>query len=171
MSSGFPATVAEVLARTGMDPTALVLEVTEDVVIEDSQRAMTVLGDLGGLGIRLALDDFGTGYSSLSYLRHLPVHILKIDRSFITDIGDSPEAGAIAASVTDLAHVLGLTVTAEGVETPTEADAVRAMGCECAQGYFYARPMPADGIDSHLNASPAEQTRRVLLGRSSTAES
>ena len=90
MSPDFCATVASVLARTGMDPTALVLEITENIFIEDSERAMTVLADLKGLGVRLALDDFGTGYSSLSYLRRLPIDIVKIDQSFIADIGPRP---------------------------------------------------------------------------------
>jgi diguanylate cyclase (GGDEF)-like protein len=139
---GFCANVARVLDATAMDPTALVLEMTENIFIEDSDRAMRVLAELNELGIRLALDDFGTGYSSLSYLRRLPIHIVKIDQGFVADIGSAPTGSAIVAAVTNLAHVLGLTVIAEGVETQDQRDEVSAMGCEYAQGYFYARPMP-----------------------------
>ena len=162
--------VKRVLAETDMDPSAFVLEMTENVFIEDSERAMTVLADLNELGIRLALDDFGTGYSSLSYLRRLPVHIVKIDQGFIADIGKDPAGGAIVAAVTNLAHVLGLTVTAEGVETEHQRDEVRAMGCESAQGYFYARPMPASAIarpacDRASDPAAAASSPRRGLGR------
>jgi diguanylate cyclase (GGDEF)-like protein len=150
MSHGFFAAVVLLLARTGMDPTALVLEITEDVVIEDSDRAMTMLDSLRGLGIRLALDDFGTGYSSLSYLLRLPVDIVKIDQSFISHLGHPQKGAAIVAAVTNLAHVLGLNVVAEGVETQQQHAEISAIGCEFAQGYFYAAPMSAAAISSHL---------------------
>jgi EAL domain-containing protein (putative c-di-GMP-specific phosphodiesterase class I) len=148
----FLRTVASVLDRTGMDPAALVLEMTENIFIEDTERAMAVLADLNELGVRLALDDFGTGYSSLSYLRRLPIHIVKIDQSFIADLGS--DSGQIVAAVTGLAHVLGLAVTAEGVETQTQRDQVSAIGCEYAQGYYYARPMAASDIAGRLAAGP-----------------
>jgi diguanylate cyclase (GGDEF)-like protein len=146
----FVRTVGSVLERTDMDPRALVLEVTENIFIEDTERAMTVLAELKQFGIRLALDDFGTGYSSLSYLRRLPIHIVKIDQSFIADIGSHPEGSAIVAAVTELAHVLGLAVTAEGVETQIQRDQVSAIGCEFSQGYYYSRPMPAEAIAAQL---------------------
>jgi diguanylate cyclase (GGDEF)-like protein len=148
----FVRVVANVLARTGMDPSALVLEMTENIFIEDSERAMAVLAELKELGVRLALDDFGTGYSSLSYLRRLPIHIVKIDQSFVADLGS--DGGAIVAAVTDLAHVLGLAVTAEGVETRIQRDQVSAFGCDLAQGYYFARPMPAADLGVQLNANP-----------------
>ena len=157
IGTGFCAKVARVLDRTGMNPTALVLEITENIFIEDAQRAMTVLADLNNLGIRLALDDFGTGFSSLSYLRRLPIHIVKIDQSFIADIGHSAADRAIVAAVTNLAHILGLTVTAEGVETRQQSDEVSAIGCENAQGFFYGRPMPAIEIGALLGARPIGQ--------------
>ena len=109
-----------------------------------------MLAELDELGIQLALDDFGTGYSSLSYLRRLPVHMVKIDQGFIADIGTAPRGGAIVAAVTNLAHVLGLSVVAEGVETQDQRDEVSAIGCESAQGFFYARPMSADAISANL---------------------
>ena len=150
MSADFTATIASILARTGMDPHALVLEITENIFVEDSERATTVLADIKSLGIQLALDDFGTGYSSLSYLRRLPIDIVKIDQSFIADIDYAPAGRTIVAAVTDLAHGLGLTVVAEGVETQNQRDQIQAIGCESSQGYFYARPMPAAEIDTHL---------------------
>ena len=155
MSRDFVSTVERVMSRTAMDPTALVLEMTETIFIEDSERAMTVLNDLSDLGIGLALDDFGTGYSSLSYLRRLPIDIVKIDQGFISDIGQVPTGSAIVAAVTHLAHVLGLTVTAEGVQTQAQRDEITAIGCDFAQGYFYARPMPAAAIHTRLGAPTA----------------
>ena len=159
ISEDFCGIVARVLDKTGMDPTALILEVTENTFIEDSERAMTVLYDLRELGIRLALDDFGTGYSSLSYLRRLPVQIVKIDQGFIADIGNTPTSSAILAAVTNLAHVLGLNVTAEGVETERQRAEVTAIGCDAAQGYFYARPMPAAAIGALLGARSSTPLR------------
>jgi diguanylate cyclase (GGDEF)-like protein len=150
----FLRTVVSVLDRTGMDPAALVLEMTENIFIEDAERAMAVLADLQKLGVRLALDDFGTGYSSLSYLRRLPIDIVKIDQSFIADIGDDPDGAAIVAAVTELAHVLRLAVTAEGVETEIQRNQISSIGCEYAQGYYYARPMPAADIAAHLATIP-----------------
>jgi diguanylate cyclase (GGDEF)-like protein len=166
MSADFTATIASILSRTGMDPHALVLEITENVFVEDSEHATTVLADLKTLGIRLALDDFGTGYSSLSYLRRLPIDIVKIDQSFIADIGYTPSGRTIVAAVTDLAHGLGLTVVAEGVETPSQRDEVQAIGCESSQGYFYARPMPATDIDTHLTTPSATPPRLPALAAS-----
>jgi diguanylate cyclase (GGDEF)-like protein len=153
MSGDFCATVAAVLDRTGMDPAALVIEITESVLIDDTERAMTVLGDLKQCGVQLALDDFGTGYSSLSYLRELPIDIVKIDQSFIAGIGHGPEGSAIVAAVTTLAHVLDLTVTAEGVETRIQHDEVANIGCESAQGFYYTMPLSAAAFGAQLDAS------------------
>jgi len=141
MNWTFPSVVSRILKSTGMDPTALVLEITENVFIEDIERASAVLADLKELGIRLALDDFGTGYSSLAYLRRLPIDVVKIDRSFIDDIGLAPSGATIVAAVTDLAHALGYAVTAEGVETARQNEEVVALGCDFAQGFLYGRPM------------------------------
>jgi EAL domain-containing protein (putative c-di-GMP-specific phosphodiesterase class I) len=150
----FSATVAEALRETGMDPRALILEMTEDILIEDTELAMTVLRELRDLGIRIALDDFGTGFSSLSYLRRLPIDIVKIDQGFIADIGRAAEGREIAAAVTNLAHVLGKSVTAEGVETEHQRHAVADMGCDLAQGYYFGRPMSAADIAARLNVGP-----------------
>jgi len=152
MDRGFSGTVAAILDRTAMDPGALILEMTEGIFIEDTVRAMTVLADLRALGVRVALDDFGTGYSSLSYLGQFPVDILKIDQGFIADIGGKPTAAAIITAVTNLAHVLGLSVTAEGVETQAQREEITAIGCENAQGFLYARPMPSHEVADRLSA-------------------
>ena len=151
MGPGFAASVAQVLDETGMDPTALVLEMTEAILVEDGDRAMSVLGDLKTLGVRLALDDFGTGYSSLSCLRRFPVDIVKIDRSFVADLGRDPGASTTVAAVTQLAHALGKVVTAEGVENVDQCDEVVSVGCEAAQGFFFARPMTAADFCAQLN--------------------
>jgi diguanylate cyclase (GGDEF)-like protein len=166
MSPDFAATVDSVLSRTGMDPLALVLEITENVFIEESDRTMTALARLKELGIRVALDDFGTGYSSLGYLRHLPIDMVKIDKSFVADIGGDGTACAIVAAVTNLAHVLGLTVTAEGVETQGQHDQVVAIGCESAQGFFYARPLPAAAVLERVAVGGPgnSRKRRARLG-------
>jgi EAL domain-containing protein (putative c-di-GMP-specific phosphodiesterase class I) len=163
MSPNFCRSVAGILAATGMEPSKLILEVTENIFIEDSARAMTVLADLKDLGVRIALDDFGTGYSSLSYLRTLPLDIVKIDQSFIADIDQAPSGGAIVAAVTNLAYVLGLTVIAEGVETQDQHDGVVEMGCTAAQGYYFARPMPSAAIQALL-AAPPEGVARLPVG-------
>jgi EAL domain-containing protein (putative c-di-GMP-specific phosphodiesterase class I) len=148
--------VTGVLADTGMDPGALILEVTETLLLEDSARAVAVLADLRAIGVRLALDDFGTGFSSLSYLQRLPVDIVKIDRRFISGIERPGKSSAIVEAITTMAHVLGLAVTAEGVETRPERDMVQSVGCDRAQGYYYARPMTASAIEAHLAAPLAD---------------
>jgi diguanylate cyclase (GGDEF)-like protein len=159
MSAQFVTVVAGVLARTGMAPSALVLEMTEHILIEDSVRAMTVLSDLRTLGVRISLDDFGTGYSSLSYLRRLPIDIVKIDQGFVADLGQASVGRAIVVAVTNLAHVLNLTVVAEGVETKAQRDAVASIGCELAQGFYFAEPMAATAMAATLSSLPALAVR------------
>jgi EAL domain-containing protein (putative c-di-GMP-specific phosphodiesterase class I) len=118
-----------------------------------------VLDDLKQLGVRLALDDFGTGYSSLSYLRRMPIDIVKVDQGFVADIDQAPGVDAIIAAVTNLSHALGLTVTAEGVETERQRDEVNAIGCDSSQGFFYARPMAAETFNGHLGRQPGGELR------------
>ena len=163
---GFCGLVLSALARTGMDPEALVLEITESILIEDTEHTMTVLTALRDSGIRLALDDFGTGYSALSYLRRMPIDMVKIDQSFVADIDDAATGGAIVEAVTNLAHVLGLSVTAEGVESESQRDEVRSIGCELAQGFFYSPPVPAAVIGTYLSeAAPAPVHRAHARSR------
>jgi EAL domain-containing protein (putative c-di-GMP-specific phosphodiesterase class I) len=136
------------------------LEVTESVVMEQPEASATVLRALKDLGVRVAMDDFGTGYSSLAYLRQFPFDLLKIDRAFVAGVTASDQDRAIVRTIVDLARALGLTVVAEGVETPEQLAVLRELGCEVAQGYLFARPQPAEGVTAILRAgSAAVQTR------------
>jgi diguanylate cyclase (GGDEF)-like protein len=148
MSTDFTATVEEVLLTTGTAPELVTLELTESVFVRDSERALLVLNDLKRLGVMLALDDFGTGYSSLTYLNRFPVDIVKIDQGFIANLGRDRSSHAIVSAVVMLAHALTLTVAAEGVETVRQHDDVAALGCDACQGYYFARPMPAEAFDA-----------------------
>ncbi|NEK87553.1 EAL domain-containing protein [Blastococcus saxobsidens] len=164
MDPSFADVVADVLERTRMDPAALVLELTEGIFIEDGSRDTAVLVDLKALGVRLTLDDFGTGYCSLGYLRRFPVDAIKIDQGFVADIGHDPSGAAIVAAVSDLAHALGLHVTAEGVERREQHDVVTGIGCELAQGFLYSRPLPAPDVRDLLRGGrdlrPPRSVRR-----------
>jgi len=144
--------VAEILQRTGVDPGRLELEITESVLMEDSDAPHETLAGLRTLGVRLVLDDFGTGYSSLSYLQRLPLDVLKIDRSFVRPLGESAEDARIAGAIVELARGLGLTVVAEGVETETQLECLRELNCPLAQGFYFARPAPAEEIAGVLRA-------------------
>jgi diguanylate cyclase (GGDEF)-like protein len=154
-------TVRGALDRSGLAPGSLVLELIEDVVIKDVGAASSRLSELKVLGIRLAVDDFGTGYSSLNYLRSLPFDILKIDKSFIDDITVDPTKFAVGKLIIDLAHTLGLRTVAEGVERPEQAAALRELKCHAAQGYLFARPLPASAADELIRGwrSVAPETR------------
>ncbi|MGH9007203.1 MAG: putative bifunctional diguanylate cyclase/phosphodiesterase, partial [Acidimicrobiales bacterium] len=140
-SSEFARDVERVLATTGLPASALSLEVTESVIVTEGSIGHEVLEDLQRVGVRLAIDDFGIGYSSLSYLSKLPVHSLKVDRTFIAGLGTAQDSSIVAAMV-DLAHKLGLEVVAEGVETETELEQLRDAHCDEAQGFLLGRPAP-----------------------------
>jgi diguanylate cyclase len=133
---------------------ALKLEITESVLMLDPERARTVLDGLRALGVRIALDDYGTGYSALAYLRDLPVDELKLDRSFIARITTDPRSAAIVRSTVELAHALGLRVVAEGIEDQATFDAVASFGCDCAQGYFFSRPVPSATFATTIGHGP-----------------
>ncbi len=141
-------TVESILARTGLAPEHLTLEITESALMKDAAGALEVLTALKGLGVLLAIDDFGTGYSSLSYLQHFPLDLLKVDRSFVAELGTTPESGEIVAAVIKLAHALGLKVVAEGVETTEQLDLLQSFGCDQAQGFLFSKPVPASEIVS-----------------------
>jgi EAL domain-containing protein (putative c-di-GMP-specific phosphodiesterase class I) len=141
--------VREALEESGLDPALLTLEITETVMVADTEVAVRRLHELKALGVRLAMDDFGTGYSSLSYLNAFPVDVLKMDRSFLRD-GATPEASGLASAVIAIGETLRLDVVAEGIELPAQADALRDLGCDLGQGFYFARPMTADGVVEHL---------------------
>ena len=132
-----------VLAETGLDPALLRLEITETATVEDADRAVAVMSALSALGIRMSIDDFGTGFSSLSYLHRFPLHVLKIDRSFVSRMETSRESRQIVHTLMNLARSLGMEVVAEGAETAAEVERLRAMGCDYCQGFYFARPLEA----------------------------
>ena len=137
-----PATVAEIIARTGIDPVHLRLEITESVLVEESATAIASLEALNELGVRLVLDDFGTGYSSLAYLNRFPFHALKIDRSFVDALGIEQERTAIVEAIIGMARALSLDVIAEGVENEVQLAELRRLGCDYAQGHLFHAAMP-----------------------------
>jgi diguanylate cyclase (GGDEF)-like protein len=147
-----PQQVAEILARHDVAPDRLVVEVTESAAMADPHRAVAVLAALRATGVGVSVDDFGTGNASIEYLAKLPASEIKIDRSFITDILEDPRAEAIVRSTIDLARNLGLSVVAEGIETAAVLDHLTALGCDTGQGYFIARPQPAEQLTLMLNA-------------------
>lgn len=142
--NGFSETVCRILEESGTDPSCLELELTESALMQPTNEVLARMQRLRSLGIRLALDDFGTGYSSLSYLKRLPIHRLKIDRSFVQDLPDDPEDVAIASATLSLARNLGMEVVAEGVETEAQREFLRERGCPVLQGYLFSRPLPAE---------------------------
>jgi EAL domain-containing protein (putative c-di-GMP-specific phosphodiesterase class I) len=141
-----PATVAEIIARTGMDPVHLRLEITESVLVEESATAIASLEALNEIGVRLVLDDFGTGYSSLAYLNRFPFHALKIDRSFVDALGMEQERTAIVEAIIGMARALSLDVIAEGVENEVQLAELRRLGCDYAQGHLFHAAMPAGEV-------------------------
>ncbi len=142
-SRGLVAMVTSALAEAGLAPQRLELEVTETALLDDSEATIEILHQLRALGVRISLDDFGVGYSSLSYLRKFPFDRIKIDRSFVGTLGESPESIAIVRTIASLGSVLGVETTAEGVETDAQLDFVRACGCTAVQGYYFGRPVAA----------------------------
>jgi diguanylate cyclase (GGDEF)-like protein len=144
----FVAMVEEVLAETGLEPARLVLEITESVLIDDPDKAMTAMEAIRGLGVQIALDDFGSGFSSLSYLRKSHFDALKIDRAFVADLDEGAEAASIVHCVVNLGRALGLKVVAEGVETSAHAAFLRAAGCHAMQGYLFGRPMSVEAFEA-----------------------
>ncbi|KMO36005.1 hypothetical protein VQ02_16240 [Methylobacterium variabile] len=146
------ATVIAALREAELDPHRLELEITEGVLLQDSEATLAILHRLKRLGVRIAMDDFGTGYSSLGYLRAFPFDKIKIDRAFVADLAVRPDAVAIVRAVTTLADSLGMTTTAEGVETEEQLAHLREAGCTEVQGYLISRPVPADAVAPMLRA-------------------
>jgi EAL domain-containing protein (putative c-di-GMP-specific phosphodiesterase class I) len=136
--------VGRTLRQTGLESRWLGLELTETVLVNHQKEGADTLHALRAMGLHLSVDDFGTGYSSFSYLKHFPLDTLKIDRTFIREITSDPDDAAISTAIIALGHALGLTVTAEGVETEDQVTLLREQGCDEIQGYFFSRPLPAD---------------------------
>lgn len=151
-----PALVARVLKETGLPATALELEITESVVVRESLRAADILSQLRAQGVGIAIDDFGVGYSSFAYLRELPVDRLKLDRSFLSSVPDSVGDSRLVAALIAMGHRLEVGIVAEGVETPEQAAFLVAHGCDEAQGYYLARPMPEEAFGTLLMAHSQE---------------
>jgi predicted signal transduction protein with EAL and GGDEF domain len=140
--------VAAALGESGLPPAALVLEMTESVLIDDSEATLGPLRALKALGVRLAVDDFGTGYSSLAYLHRFPIDVIKLDKAFVAGIARGGRDAALARAVLSLGDALGLQTVAEGVETAEQRAHLRELGCRLAQGYLFARPTDAAGLDA-----------------------
>jgi diguanylate cyclase (GGDEF)-like protein/PAS domain S-box-containing protein len=144
------ADVSEALRTSGLDPSCLVLEITESVLIRDAHSVVSRMLELKSLGVGFAVDDFGTGYSSLSYLKRFPIDVLKVDKSFVDDVGDSDKAAALAKAIVQLGQSLNLETVAEGIEKARQVDSLRALGCRFGQGFFFARPVPPEQMDKLL---------------------
>jgi len=142
-----PTYVAGALMASGLYPSQLTLEITESVLMRNTEATLTTLGALKDLGVQLAIDDFGTGYSSLRYLQQFPVDVLKIDKSFVEGVARGGRDAALGRTIVALAETLGLRTVAEGIEDPAQRERLRTMGCDLGQGYLFARPL--DGAALH----------------------
>ncbi len=149
-----PEFVEGVLHDTGLDAQCLSLEITESVLLEESDAPADTLRALRSTGARLVLDDFGTGYSSLGYLKRLQLDALKVDRSFVDGLGSGQEETAIVHAIVGMARALGLSVVAEGVETARQLAELRRLACDGAQGYWFARPMPPEQAPALIAGAP-----------------
>ena len=156
---GFAAEVRAILARTRLDPSALVLEITESLTLHESATSDGSLRQLRDLGVQLAIDDFGTGFSALEYFKRFAVQGLKIDRSFIDGLGRSREDTAIVTATLAFAAALDLVVTAEGVETQEQVERLEALGCQQAQGFLFSRPIPVEAVPALLDSWPGQARR------------
>ncbi|HTO72753.1 MAG TPA: EAL domain-containing protein, partial [Gemmatimonadales bacterium] len=150
------------LRDTGVDPAAVVLEITESVLMQQTGSVLEQLQQLKGLGVGLAIDDFGTGYSSLSYLQRFPIDILKIAKPFIDEVGAGVERSALARAIIGLGDTLKLRTIAEGIEIAEQRAALINLGCEMGQGYYFAQAMPAVGVERLLAMPDHERSLEVM---------
>jgi EAL domain-containing protein (putative c-di-GMP-specific phosphodiesterase class I) len=162
-----PDEVAALLARHGLEPRHLMLEVTETAMMTEAEVCEEVLRRLRSVGVRISVDDFGTGYSSLTFLQRVAVHEVKLDRAFVSHVTSSPSAATIVRATTELAHGLGLSVVAEGVETEEQLRHLQVIGCDIAQGYHLGRPVPVQAFrgDTLARLVPAPREAPVTLIR------
>jgi len=163
--TSFACTVRQAIADSGLEPQAIMLELTESALLRKDERLHSELGELKNIGVKLAIDDFGTGYSSLSYLRDLPIDVVKMDKSFVEGIADSDQRLALAEGIVRIAKTLSLDVVAEGIETEVQRDLLASMGCHYGQGYLLAMPMPlteAEELARHgiSSAAPISSPRQ-----------
>jgi len=154
LQSDFVVTLSQILQQADLDPRSLKLEITESLLMENTETARAMFLQLQALDVELVMDDFGTGYSSLSYLHQFPINAVKIDRSFISRLGSDGENLEIVRAIVTLAHSLGMTVTAEGVETAEQIALLRALGCEYIQGYYFSEPVEPETVAALLEATP-----------------
>jgi diguanylate cyclase (GGDEF)-like protein len=146
-----PAQVARALRDGDLDPACLVLEITESLLLHDTDAMIARFRQLKQLGVRLALDDFGTGYSALAYLRRFPIDMIKIDKSFVAEMGAGREASTLARAIVQLGRTLGLVIIAEGIETPDQLGQLRDAGCQLGQGYYFAKPLDRSEFETQFN--------------------
>jgi diguanylate cyclase (GGDEF)-like protein len=151
LSPDFVTIAGSVLSDTDTAPERVTLDLTESVFIQDDERALVVLNELKAVGVKIALDDFGPGNSSLNYLTRYPIDVVKIDQGFVAELEDNPSIHAIVSKVIELAHLLGKTVVAEGVETAEQHLLLAALGCDHCQGFYFAHPMAADALEILTN--------------------
>ncbi len=166
LNAGLPRRVRDSLVKSGLAPGALTLEMTESVLMERTDEMVALLKRFKLLGVRLAVDDFGTGYSSLSYLSRFPVDVLKIDRSFVEQVGRESEKAELARTIVQLGKALRLTTVAEGVETTAQSAALLAMGCDLGQGFLFAPPLPEADLDAYLREAGGNVVEPLLAAES-----
>jgi diguanylate cyclase (GGDEF)-like protein/PAS domain S-box-containing protein len=162
MQRDLAATVAEALAKSGIEPSSLCLEITESVLLEEPESVSETINHVADIGVRFALDDFGTGYSSLAYLSRLPIDCLKVDRSFVQALGSDERSTAITKAIVRMAQALSIDVIAEGVERRRQVDALREMHCELAQGFLFHHPLPPEAISELLLTARSRGARRAV---------
>jgi EAL domain-containing protein (putative c-di-GMP-specific phosphodiesterase class I) len=153
----FPAQVTSILCRTGLPPEALELEITERLLMHDTEHAHAVLSCLSATGVRLAIDDFGTGYASVAYLKHFPFDTLKIDKMFLADAAAGGRPAALVRAIVSMARALDLKVVGEGVETADQRALLAEIDCQAYQGYLESPPRPRDDIPAYVSARMADR--------------
>jgi EAL domain-containing protein (putative c-di-GMP-specific phosphodiesterase class I) len=161
------AAVQAALDASGLPASALTLEITESVMLRDSDSTLARLRELKELGLSLAVDDFGTGYSSLSYLQRFPIDVLKIDKAFVDSVASGSDDASLTRAIVALGDALGLLMVAEGIERAEQVDGLRFLGCSYGQGYYFARPLPAAEFTKLLSRplgveAPAMRERRTV---------
>jgi EAL domain-containing protein (putative c-di-GMP-specific phosphodiesterase class I) len=166
LEEALPREVEEALSASRLAPECLILEITETVIMQETEQTLARLNELKELGVRLAIDDFGTGYSSLSYLQQFPVDIIKIDRSFTDALLRGPNETALVRTIIALADMLSLRSVAEGVEDTQQESQLRLLGCDAGQGFLFGHPMNGDAVSALLNGEPVPriELQRASLG-------